>query len=125
MPLPSILDQIDQLFDELVHRPWGTAARQLVPAELREVKDGWVVELPVQGLRAADLTVQVEGRRLVIRGHRRHEQEQRHGEKGWSRTQQETSLHRTITLPTAADPDAIEASVEDSTLTIHIGRREP
>jgi len=124
MALPTVIDEIDRLFDELVRRPWGAASRQLVPAEFRAVKDGWVVELPVQGMRAKDLTVEVHGRRLTIHGHRRQEQEQRHGQAGWSRTQQEMSLHRTIHLPDEVDPDNIEANVEGSTLSIHVRRRK-
>jgi HSP20 family protein len=124
MPLPSVLDEIDRLFDELVRRPWGAAARPLVPAHLREVKDGWVVDLRVEGLRAADLKVEVHGRQLTIIGQRRNEQrQQRKGR--WTQTQAEVAWYRTIPLPAEADADAVEATVEGSMLSIHIGRRKP
>lgn len=123
MPLPSVLDEIDRLFDELVHRPWGAAARQLVPAQFREVKDGWIVEIPVEGLRAADLKVEVHGRQLTVIGQRRNKQQERN--KGrWTQTQEEVSWYRTIPLPAEANPDDVEASVEGSTLSIHIGRHK-
>ncbi|HUI28333.1 MAG TPA: Hsp20/alpha crystallin family protein [Candidatus Kryptonia bacterium] len=118
MALPSIIDQIDQLFDELIHRPWGGAARQLVPSEVREVADGWIVEFPVEGLRAADLKIEVHGRRLIVNGHRKHEQRQ--GSAGWTR--QEHSLHRTVTLPEAASAQDIEATIAGNTLAIHVRR---
>jgi HSP20 family protein len=124
MPLPSVLDEIDRLFDELVRRPWGMGARQVVPAEVREVKDGWVVKLLVEGLTAADLQVHVQGDRLTVSGHR-HRARERRGETGWTQTQQEIAIHRTIALPAGADPDSIDAKIEDSTLTIHIRRRQP
>jgi HSP20 family protein len=124
MRLPSVLDELDRLFDELIRRPWGATVRQLVPTEFREVKDGWIVELPVEGLEAADLQVEVQGRRLTVSGQHRRQQEGRHTAVGWSRTE-DVSLHRTITLPPAADPDDIEAKIEGSTLTIHIRRRHP
>ncbi|MFQ5665450.1 MAG: Hsp20/alpha crystallin family protein [Candidatus Binatia bacterium] len=120
MPLPSVLDELDRLFDELVRRPWGAASRQLVPAEFREVEDRWVVELPVEGMRAADLRVDVQGRRLTVTGHRRRTHAQRGGAALWTRTQQETMLHRTLTLPHDADPDDIEAKIEGDTLFIYI-----
>lgn len=123
MPLPSVLDEIDRLFDELVRRPWGAVVRQLVPAHLHEVKDGWVVDLPVEGLQAADVKVEVHGRRLTVTGKRRSEQHRR--QKGqWTQTQAEVSWSQTIPLPAEANPDDIEATVEGSILSIHIGRRK-
>jgi HSP20 family molecular chaperone IbpA len=123
MALPSVLDEIDRLFDELVRRPWGAASRQVVPVQLREVKDGWVVDLPVEGLRAADLKVEAHDRQLRVTGQRRSGGERRqHGQ--WMHTREEVSWYRTIPLPAGANPDDIEASVEGSTLSIHIGRRK-
>ncbi len=123
MPLPSVLDEIDRLFDELVRRPWAAPSRQLVPAEFRDVKDGWVVDLPVEGLQGAELKVAVHDRQLTISGQRRHERKQRQGG-GWTQTQAAVSWSRTLPLPAEADPDDIQASVQGSTLSIHIGRRK-
>lgn len=123
MPLPSVLDEIDRLFDELVRRPWAARSRQLVPAEFRDVKDGWVVDLPVEGLQAAELKVAVHDRQMTISGQVRHERKQRLGG-GWTQTQEAVAWSRTLPLPAEADPDDIQASVQGSTLSIHIGRRK-
>ena len=123
MPLPSVLDEIDRLFDELIRQPWGSN-RELVPAEVREIEDGWLVKLRVEGLTAADLQVHVRGTQLTISGQRREARERR-GKASWTQTQQEITFHRTIALPAGADPDNIDAKVEDSTLSIHIRRRKP
>ena len=123
MPLPSVLDEINRLFDELVRRPWGAASRQLVPVQLREVKDGWIVDLPVEGLRAADLKVEVHDRQLTVSGQRRSGEKRRQGQE-WTHTREEVSWYRTVPLPVDANPDDVEASVEGSTLSIHIGRRK-
>lgn len=123
MPLPSVLDEIDRLFDELIRRPWGSN-RELVPAEVREIEDGWLVKLPVEGLTAADVQVHVRGNQLTISGQRRQARERR-GKAGWTQTQQQITFHRIIELPAGADPDNIDAKVEDSTLSIHIHRRKP
>jgi len=125
MPLPSVLDEIDRLFDELVRRPWGTSERQVTPLDVRQVEDGWVITLPVEGLSAGDLQVHVEGKWLTVSGHSRQAREQRQGKTGWSRTEREYSLARTIALPTGADPNDIDAAIENSILTIHIRRRKP
>jgi HSP20 family molecular chaperone IbpA len=125
MPLPTVLDEIDRLFDELVHRPWGESARQVTPLDVRQVEDGWVVTLPVEGLSAKDLHVHVERNWVTVSGQSRRTQERRQGTTGWSRTEQTYSLSRTIALPAGADPDHIDAAIENSTLTIHIRRRKP
>ena len=122
MPLPSVLDEIDRLFDELVHRRWRGAGRPLVPAEMQEVDDGWIIRLPVPGIRASDLKVQVHGRQLTITGER-HRQKERAGKAGWTRTQHDVAFERTVTLPADADPDNFEARIENSTLNLHIRRR--
>jgi HSP20 family protein len=124
MPLPSVIDEIDRLFDELVRRPWGSVARQVVATEVHEVEDGWVVKLPVEGLTADDLQMHVEGHRLTISGHRRQARERR-GKAGWTQTEHEIAVHRTLALPAEADPENIDAGIEDSTLTLHIHRRQP
>lgn len=123
MPLPSVLDEIDRLFDELIRRPWGSATHRVVPSELRAVEDGWVVEMPVEGMRAADLTVEVKNRQLTVSGHRRGQREGRHGTGGWSKSEHEISFQRTMVLPPDADPDAIDAKIEGATLSIHIRKR--
>jgi len=117
MSLPTVLDEIERLFDELVRRPWGAASRQLTPATFREVKDGWVVELPIEGLRAADLRIEVRGRVLTVLGYR-HSQ----GKARAVQTRRELVVYRTLTLPRDVRPEDVEAAIEDSTLTIHVRR---
>ncbi len=125
MALPSVVDEINRLFDELIRRPWGGAPRQLSPAAIRDVNDGWLVEIPVEGMRAEDLKVEVQGRRLTVLGHRRSEQEQRHGTSSWSRSQREYTLRQTVTLPAEAEPEGLEARIEGAHLTVHIRRHLP
>ena len=125
MALPSLVDEINRLFDELIRRPWGVAARQLSPAAIRDVEDGWVVEIPVEGMRAEDLTVEVHGRRLTVLGHRRSDQERRHGTSEWTRSQREHTLRQTVTLPAEADPEDLEVRIDGAQLTVHIRRRLP
>ena len=125
MALPSVIDEINRLFDELIRRPWGATTHQLSPAAIREVDDGWIVEIPVEGLRAEDLKVEVHGRRLTVLGRRRSEQERRHGTSGWSRSQREHTLRQTVTLPAEADPEDLEVRIEGSQLTVHIRRPVP
>jgi HSP20 family molecular chaperone IbpA len=121
MALPSLLDEIDRLFDELIHRRWGAGTRQLVPTAMRETEDGWIIELPVEGLQAADLHVEVHGRRLTIMGYRRRQRTYRPGRAAWSH---ESSLQQTIALPADVDPGSAVATIEGDHLTIHIRKRQ-
>jgi HSP20 family molecular chaperone IbpA len=125
MALPSLIDEINRLFDELIRRPWGATPRQLSPAAIRDVDDGWIVEIPVEGMRAEDLKVEVHGRRLSVLGHRRSEHERRHSPTGWARSQQEHTLRQTVTLPAEADPEDLEVRIDGAHLTVHIRRRIP
>lgn len=124
MPLPTVLDELDRLFDELIRRPWGSP-RELKPSEVQQVEDGWIIKLPVEGWSADDLQLHAQGNWLTITGHRRRSRERKHGEGGWSQTQQEYTLRQTIALPPGGDPEHIDAKIEDSTLSIHIRRRQP
>jgi HSP20 family molecular chaperone IbpA len=124
MALPSLLDEIDRLFDELVRRPWEKVLHQVAPADIRTVEDGWVIQLPVEGFAAGDLEVQLEGNRLTVLGRRTATRGPRaSGQRG--RTRRVVAVHRTLTLPSEADPSDIDASLEDDTLTIHIRKRSP
>jgi HSP20 family molecular chaperone IbpA len=121
MPLPSVLDEIDRLFDEMIHRRWG-APRQLVPAEIREVADGWMIEWPAAGLAASDLRIEVQGRQLTVVGQGTRRQQRAQGPGAWVRTQQHVAVRRSVTLPVAVRADDVEARVEDDTLRIHVRR---
>jgi len=124
MALPSVLDEINRLFDELIRQPWGVSSRRVTPTTVREVADGWVIELPVEGLRASDLQVNVHGHQLTITGHRQQERQHRVGT-AWGHSQQAISLHRTVNLPGEVDPDHVDATVKGSTLTVHVRKRKP
>ena len=123
MPLPSLVDEIDRLFDELIRRPWSRALHQVAPFDIRAVDDGWIIELPVEGLEADDLEVHVQGRRLTVTGQRTTRQEGR--PRRAMQTHREVSLHRTFSLPIDAEPEDIDTSVEGATLTIHVRGRQP
>jgi len=124
MALPSVFDEIDRLFDELIHQPWGGARRAVVLTEIRETEGGWIVEMPSEGMRAEEVTVAVHGRRLTVTGTRQREQQRAQG-RGWTRTRQEVGFERTVTLPAEADADKIEATIEGSRLHLRVPRRRP
>ena len=120
MALPSLLDEIDRLFDDLIHRRWGKAPRQLTPAVIQDTGDGWTIELVVTGLRATDLKVEAHGRQLTITGHRARQRSPHGGESAW---RHEISLRQSIALPAEIDPDSVDAKLDGERLTIHARKR--
>ncbi|MCX8072397.1 MAG: Hsp20/alpha crystallin family protein [Candidatus Binatia bacterium] len=121
--LLSISEQIDRLFDELVHRRWGTKTG-LTPAQVKTLEDGWQIEIPVPGLKAEEIDVHVAGRELWIRGVSSRQSEHRAGVGSWARMSRNVSLTRYFLLPQTVDPADVDARLEDGVLKIHIRRRE-
>jgi HSP20 family protein len=92
-------------------RAWFAPTTDVV----REGDDAVVrVELPGVDV-AEDVTVEVDGNRLTVRGERREEQS---GE-GW-RESRTGSFRRTFTLPQHVDADAVTASYDAGVLTLRV-----
>ncbi len=109
-------------FDALLRRvaePTGGPA--FVPAaEVTRDGDDAVLRLELPGLDATqDVTVEVDGGRLVVRGERRDERsEDRDG-----RTLREVrygSFRRSFGLPAHVGPDAVSASYDAGVLTVRV-----
>jgi HSP20 family protein len=78
--------------------------------------DAAVVRVELPGVDVAkDVTVEVDGDRLTVRGERREEQS---GE-GW-RESRTGSFRRTFTLPQHVDADAVTASYDAGVLTLRV-----
>lgn len=119
--LPSVADQIEKLFDELVHRRWGATTR-ILPAQVRTVPDGWEIEVPVPGMRAEEIEVQVSGRELWVRGASERRSERQWPQGLWARSARNVSFARSFLLPEAVDPSDVDARLEDGTLRVHVRR---
>lgn len=61
--------EIHALFDELIHRPWGVAQWN-PPVDIREDRDGYVIEVDLPGVKTEDVRILAQGNTLVIEGHR-------------------------------------------------------
>lgn len=124
MAFPSLMDEIDRLFDELVRQPWNMPPSRAAAA-LRPVEDGWIVEVPIDGLQAEDVEVELHGRQLTIRGARRTEHRRWHAGRLAARERSTVALLRTLTLPADVRPEDVEAQVRGTTLYVHVRKREP
>jgi len=122
LPLPfrQLSQEVDRLFDELIHRPWG--ARQAVEEwnpqlDLYETESAFILEADLPGVKKQDVSVAVENGDLVLRGRRSSE-----------RTRAESSFHyherrsgqffRRLRLPASIDQEHIRAEFRHGVLRV-------
>ncbi|MGZ4619131.1 MAG: Hsp20/alpha crystallin family protein [Frankiaceae bacterium] len=119
----STLARLDRDFDELVRRTWPTARRTTgyVPAvEMVTSGSDVIVNLELPGLDVdKDVVVEIENGRLVVRGERRDEHEDRR-EGLLVREFHYGSFRREFALPEGVTADAIEASYEAGVLKLRV-----
>lgn len=66
--------QIDDLFDELIHEPWGCFSGEDVwqpEIDIYETEDAYIIEADLPGVLAKDVEVTVDDHWVTIRGTRK------------------------------------------------------
>lgn len=90
--------------------------------DVKEVKDGYVFQADVPGVKENDLDMSITGHRLTISG-KREAQEQHEGENHFVMERTYGSFSRTFTLPEEADTDRIKAEMKDGVLHVMIPKK--
>jgi HSP20 family protein len=121
-----VSNEIERLFDEMIHRPWGFCReiRGWNPSvDLFENTDVFVLEADLPGVKLDDVKVEIEDGDLVLRGWR--VLEQSHSE-GHFHAMERSSGHfmRRMRLPEAVDRTAIKAEFNDGVLRVIIPKAE-
>lgn len=116
--------EVERLFDELIHRPWGFCReiRGWNPSvDLYETPDAFILEADLPGVKPDDVTVAIENHELVLRGSRSLEKNYIDGQ---FRTMERSSgqFMRRMELPDSVDPDAIKAEFRDGVLRVVIAK---
>ncbi|NOT53585.1 MAG: Hsp20/alpha crystallin family protein [Deltaproteobacteria bacterium] len=121
-PLPTqLVQEVDRLFDELIHRPWGfrrpAVAMWKPEIDLYETAVAFIVEVDLPGIREEDVEVTVDNGDLVLRGTRTvlrtatqgnfHYQERHSGD-----------FSRRVRLPASVDQTRIHAEVKHGVLRV-------
>jgi len=68
--LPSYQQEIDSLFDEIIHRAWGRSEWQ-PNVDILETVKAYIVEFDLPGIEDNTIQVSVQDRKLTIRGERK------------------------------------------------------
>ncbi|MFL7837167.1 MAG: Hsp20/alpha crystallin family protein [Candidatus Promineifilaceae bacterium] len=117
--------EFDRLFDETLELPawrWPQQTHQLA-IDVAEDDAAYIIKASVPGIKADDLDVSIIDNVLTIKGEIKDENELDE-ENYHLRERRWGSFSRSITLPSAVDADAVEASYEDGVLTLNIPKTE-
>ncbi len=116
----NLSEQVDRLFDEMIHRPWG-GGRPMAgwnpSVDLRETPEAFVLEVDLPGVKKEGVKVELEGQDLILRGERSSELA-RSGERFHYQERVSGSFMRRMTLPESVDKDKIEAEFKDGVLRV-------
>lgn len=122
----GLRDSMERLFQESFVRFGGalsSAGLAILPVDLAESEDTYIVTVSLPGVDAADVDVSIEGNLLSIQAETRSETEQE-GQRWLMRERRSGSVQRTITLPGAVDADRAEARADNGILTLTLPKAQ-
>jgi len=107
VPFPTRLSQeVDRLFDELIHRPWGsvrTEAGAWSPqVDLYETDTAFILEADLPGVQAQEVSVDIENGEILLQGQRSVTRRVAQGSLYYGERRSGSFLRR-IPLPAAVD----------------------
>lgn len=116
---PSLVDELDQVFDSVMPRFGGLAGvGAAYPIDLYETSEELVLEMAVPGVERDQLDISLEGRQLSVQG--RLDPPEGEERRYWLQGIPRGPFSRTVALPTAVEPDGIQAEVRDGLLTLRL-----
>lgn len=126
--MARVQDMFDRLLEEGLFRPWGYGMRRvadgvgLIPLDIHENNDGYVVKAPMPGVTPDTLEITFEAGVLTVRGEVAEEKEVQ----GECILQERTygKFARSVSLPSPVVPDKIAAQLKDGVLTVQVPKAE-
>lgn len=132
-PLTTVQREMDRMFDDLWRR-WepaiasngsGGAFAWKPQADLVETPDAIKLSVELPGLDEKDVEVVTEGDRLIIRGEKRQDHEEKDEQTGWLVTERRWGrFQRVLPLGAGVDRDRIEATFSKGVLTVTLPKTE-
>jgi len=112
--------EVERLFDEMIHRPWGFCREILgwnPSVDLYETAEAFVLEADLPGVNAEDVKVEVQNGDLILQGRRSLEKSHSDGQ---FHTMERSSGHfmRRMKLPESVEKAAIESKFKDGVLRV-------
>jgi HSP20 family protein len=126
--LAAIQNELNRLFGRTFvggeQLPSSTGAAWAPPLDMFERNDKFVVAVELPGIEPGDVEVSVEDSTLTIKGHREFVHEDTTNESFQRIERRYGAFSRTLTLPSTADVEKVEASFDKGVLTVEIPKRE-
>jgi HSP20 family protein len=97
-------------------------ARWSPAADIYQTREGWLVKLDLAGVRPEDVQVQVQGRRLIVRG-QRHDCTTQEGASYYRLEINYSHFERSLELPDDLERASLGTEYRDGMLLIHITRK--
>ncbi|HKA54902.1 MAG TPA: Hsp20/alpha crystallin family protein [Candidatus Binatia bacterium] len=120
LPFSQLPEEVDRLFDELIHRPWGArlVAEDWSPQlDLYETEDAFILEADLPGVKKPDVSVTVEAGELVLQGRRSAERTETEGNFHY-RERRSGHFVRRLRLPASVDAEQIRADFRNGVLRV-------
>lgn len=129
MPMQSLRREMDRLFGEFLPGFGEEGSGEFFSTtwaprlDLSETSEAYLVKMDLPGIEKENVSVTVEGHQLTVRGERKEEK----------KTDQENvlrmersygSFYRSISLPKAAQVDAVKATFKNGVLEVHVPKAE-
>jgi HSP20 family protein len=125
--LMSLRQAMDRLFEDSFVRPsrfLSTLGEVEVPAlDVYQTPNEVVVKATLPGLKPEEISIDITGETLTIRGESKAEQEIKK-EDYLYQERRYGSFSRSVALPSGLKPDKAEATMEDGVLTLTIPKAE-
>jgi len=116
----TALARLDDEFDDLVRRSFGSAPYQYVPpVEMSTEGSDVVITLELPGVDVDDIDIEVDEGRLTISGERRDTREETKG-KVLVREMRYGAFRRTFQLPDGVTADQVEAEADKGLLRVRV-----
>ena len=122
--LSSIQNELNRLFGRTFSSEAGDREATWVPAiDVAETQERFVITAELPGVEPSDVDISVENSILALRGERKFYRET--NEDDFHRIERRFGTFvRSITLPSTADPERVNASFDAGVLTIEVPKRE-
>jgi HSP20 family protein len=119
----SLRDAMDQLFDQSVVRSFPFEDGFALPVDVRLEGDDYVLSAAVPGLKPEDLSVEVIGDTVTIKGEMKQEREENEANY-LLRERRFGQFRRSLTLPVALNSAKAEASIANGVLTLRLPKAD-
>lgn len=123
-PSKDFWARMDDIFQGMgMERSEGLTLEFTPKIDIREKEGAYVVTAEVPGVEREDVSVELRGNNLIIKGEKHEEKGEKHDDYRW-REACYGAFTRTMTLPTDIDNERVMAQMKNGVLRVEIAKSE-